>query len=237
MSSQDIPILNHLLQRLSPDDLALIMPMEPVDLALRRNLETAGAGTAFVYFMQEGLASVVAEPVSGKGVEVGIVGREGMTGHGVLYGDTQSPFETFIQSAGSALRIQPDRLRRAMEASPSLQGMLLLYARTFSIQVATTAYANGNAKLEERLSRWLLMVQDRVGNTLHITHEFLGIMLAVRRAGVTVALQILEGEGLIRAQRGTVVITDRNGLIKAANSSYGLAEREYQRLLGRPDKH
>jgi CRP-like cAMP-binding protein len=217
---------------LSSADLALLMPMDRVELSLRQDLETANAITEFVYFIEDGLASVVAQSGSSKAVEVGIVGPEGMTGHGIVYGDQQSPFATFIQSAGAGWRIEADRLRSALDSSASLRGTVLLYARAFSIQVATTAFANGNSKLEERLSRWLLMVQDRVGNTLHITHEFLSIMLAVRRSGVTVGLQVLEGRGLIRAQRGAIIITDRKGLIEASNRSYGLAEAEYDRLLG-----
>jgi CRP-like cAMP-binding protein len=106
------------------------------------------------------------------------------------------------------------------------------YARAFSIQVATTALANGRSKLDERLARWLLMVSDRVGTTFPITHEFISLMLGVRRPGVTLAIQILEGKGMIRASRGSVTILDRHGLIGLANGSYGFAEAHYARLLG-----
>ncbi len=107
------------------------------------------------------------------------------------------------------------------------------YAQAFLIQTVQTALANGTAKIEERLSRWILMSHDRVGhNDLPLTHEFLSIMLAVRRPGVTDALHQLEGRGLIRATRGQITVVDRAGLIRVAEGSYGVPEAEYQRLLG-----
>jgi hypothetical protein len=105
--------------------------------------------------------------------------------------------------------------------------------RAFAIQVAFTALANGRAKLEERLARWLLMVHDRVvGDRIVLTHEYMAVMLGVRRPGVTVALHILEGKGAIRSHRGEVVIKDREGLAAEAGGGYGQPETEYARLLG-----
>jgi DNA-binding transcriptional MocR family regulator len=92
--------------------------------------------------------------------------------------------------------------------------------------------ANGQAKLEERLARWLLMCHNRVkGDEMTLTHEFLATMLGVRRAGVTIALHMLESQGLIRATRGVVTIQDREGLEEAADGSYGQPEAEYRRLF------
>ena len=109
--------------------------------------------------------------------------------------------------------------------------MLLCYTRAFSVQVATTAVANGHGTLEARLYRWLLMVGDRLGQSFAVTHQFLALMLGVRRSGVTLAIQILEGRGLIKATRGNVTIIDRPGLIEHAAGTYGFAEAEYDRLL------
>jgi len=122
-----------------------------------------------------------------------------------------------------------------MERHDEIRRAFLRYARAFSIQVATTALANGRARLDERLARWLLMVQDRSGTTFPITHEFISVMLGVRRPGVTLAIQILEGNGLIEARRGVVTIVDRDGLIKLSNGAYGVAEKHYERLLGSDD--
>jgi hypothetical protein len=119
-----------------------------------------------------------------------------------------------------------------MSDSPELRNVLLRYSQAFMIQTAHTALANGRAKLEERLARWLLMAHDRVnGDEVPLVHEFLALMLGVRRAGVTVALHMLEGQALIRASRGKIVVLDRQGLEEAANGLYGVPEREYERLM------
>jgi CRP-like cAMP-binding protein len=195
-------------------------------------LEPAGGPIEHVYFIEDGVASVVAQSKGNPEIEVGITGLEGMTGLALVEADDRSPFETFVQVSGSAIRVDAAHFSAAIAASPAFRDLTLRYARAFHLQVAGTAISNGRSKLEERLARWLLMVHDRVGKSFNITHEFLAVMLAVRRAGVTLALQILEGKGLIRASRGTVTVVDRDGLIETSNGAYGLAEREYERLLG-----
>jgi CRP-like cAMP-binding protein len=178
------------------------------------------------------MASVVATMQRGRDIEVGVIGREGMTGSAIVQGDDRSPYHTYVQVDGSAFRIGFDDFRDALRQSPTMRAVLTLYVRVFAIQVSATALANGRSRLEERLARWLLMVHDRTdSDRFAITHEFLAIMLGVRRPGVTVALHILEGKGLIRSNRAEVVITDRDGLVELADGAYGLPEREYHRLL------
>jgi CRP-like cAMP-binding protein len=231
LSENTYPIRNWLLRRLSASDRERLGSLERVDLALRKTLEAANEPVEFVYFLEDGLASVVSDNAAGT-IEVGVIGVEGMTGLGLASGDMQSPFETFMQIEGMAMRCTSVDLVRAMAESEALRALVGKYARAFAIQVATTAIANGRSKLEERLARWLLMVSDRAGAHFHITHEFVAVMLGVRRSGVTLAIQSLEGRGLIRASRGGIHIADRDGMIGMAQHSYGLAEREYQRLLG-----
>lgn len=225
---------NRLLAALSADDLAFLEPnLEAVELELRKKLEIPNRPIKYVYFPEAGFASVVANGNGGRQVEVGIIGREGMTGQMVVFGNSQSPHETFIQVAGSGQRIPADDLRAAMDASDTLRSMFLHYAQAFVVQTAHTALANGRGKLEERLARWLLMAHDRLdGDELPLIHEFLALMLAVRRPGVTVALQALEKDGLIDRKRGYIQVTDREGLEEAANGLYGVPEKEYQRLIG-----
>src|SRR5215207_9787454 len=110
-----------------------------------------------------------------------------------------------------------------------------LPVQAFMIQVGQTALANGCHTLEQRLARWLLMCHDRVdGDEVFTTHEFLSLMLGVRRAGVTDALKILEERGLISTKRGRVTVLDRMGLDGVAGDSYGVCEAEYARLIGLP---
>ena len=127
-------------------------------------------------------------------------------------------------------------LRKAAEASTTLRNLLLRYAQAFSVQTSFTALSNAVHPIEERLARWLLMCHDRVeGNEVPLTHEFLSLMLAVRRPTVTTALHVLEGNRFITAERGLITIRDRPRLEEFAGNSYGRAETEYERLIGRID--
>jgi CRP-like cAMP-binding protein len=224
---------NRLLSHLAADDLALLMPgLTRVDLPLRKQLEAPGKRISHVYFIDSGFASVVADGSARSKIEVGMIGREGMTGLAVVLGSDRTPHETYIQNAGEGSRIGAANLRSAITRSRSLQNSLLLYAHTFFVQATYTAMANGRSKLEDRLARWLLMAHDRLDvDDLNITHEFLSIMLGVRRPGVTVALNLLEKKGLIKSHRGVTTIVDRKGLRQASNGAYGEPEAEFDRLF------
>jgi CRP-like cAMP-binding protein len=217
---------NRILSGLSAADRALLKPdLEPVDLALRQVLEVPDKPIPHTYFIEYGLASMVATNKH-KRLEVGLIGCEGFTGIPIVLGNDRSPNETFMQVAGNGIRIPADKLRAAITKSRSLQSALLGFAHTFMNQTASTALSNGTATLEERLARWLLMANDRLrGDEVPLTHEFLSLMLGVRRAGVTVALHYLEQRGLIRLSRKQIVITDRNGLRAAANGTYHHPEK------------
>jgi CRP-like cAMP-binding protein len=148
--------------------------------------------------LQRGLAYVIA---THRQLEVGLIGRDGMTGIAVVLGNGRSPNETFIQVAGEGMAISSDALRNALQQSRSLERALLSYAHAFLNQTSRTALSNGTTTLEERLARWLLMANDRLGgDSVPLTHEFLSLMLGVRRAGVTVALHFLEKRGIIQSR-------------------------------------
>ena len=191
-----------------------------------------------VYFPESGIASIVAESPQNRQIEVGLIGREGMTGVNIVLGDDRSPHSTYVQSAGQGHRVSAEDLRRAMQRSASLRDGLLLFAQTLMIQMTYTALVNRQAKVAERLARWLLMAQDRLdGNELPLTHEFLAVMLSVRRAGVTTALNLLQGQGLVEAKRGIVIVRNRAGLQAIAAGLYGIPEVHYRRLIGGRAKH
>jgi CRP-like cAMP-binding protein len=212
---------NKILAALSNADLALLQPhLEPVELEVRKVLEQPNKPIKHSYFIERGLASIVAGN-SHKRLEVGLIGSEGMTGLPIVLGNDRSPHENFIQVAGEGSRIPADKLRGAMRQSRSLEKAFLKFAHSFMNQTANTAFSNGTATLEERLARWLLMANDRLdGDEIPLTHDFLSLMLGVRRAGVTVALNYLEHRGVIRLSRGQIVITDRKGLKASANGTY-----------------
>ena len=217
---------NRILSRLSDDDAALLTPdLEPVELALRQVLETPDKPIQHAYFIEYGLASIVAAN-GHKRLEVGLIGCEGMTGLPIVLGNDRSPHETFMQVAGNGQRIAADKLRAAIAQSGSLGRALLAFAHAFLNQTANTALSNGTATLEERLARWLLMANDRLhGDEVPLTHEFLSLMLGVRRAGVTVALHYLEKRGLISLSRKQILISERKGLKAAANGTYHEPEK------------
>lgn len=227
-------IRNQLLAGLPPEAFSLLQPhLEAVTLNVRDPLNVPNEPTRFVYFIDSGIGSVMLGPERTTGVEVGMVGREGVVGVSVVLGAEQSPHQAFIQVPGAGWRIASARLTDAMERNAPLRRFLLRYVHAYTVQVASTAHANADYTVEERLARWLLMCRDRSDDEqISITHEFLALMLGVRRPGVTVATHVLEGEHLIRATRGLITVLDREGLRRKANGSYGLAESEYDRLFG-----
>ena len=233
-SSSSSPARNLLLAALSQADRDRLQPhLQPIDLELRKPLEQPNKRIDSVYFLDQGIASVVAVQAKETKVEIGLIGREGMTGLAIVLGNHRSPHSTYIQAAGRGRRIAAAELRKALAASATLQGLLLKFVQAFTVQTAHTAVANARAKLEQRLARWILMAHDRIdGNTVPLTHEFLALMLGVRRAGVTEALNALESQRLIESSRGRVVVRDRKGIERRAGESYGVPEAEYRRLLG-----
>jgi CRP-like cAMP-binding protein len=213
---------NRILSRLSPSDSALLKPhLKTVDLPIRFQLEDHDKLIKHVYFVEDGVVSVVANGLGKRKIEVGIIGPEGMTGFAIIMGADRAAHECFVQIAGSAQRIATADLRRAMERSTTLHRAFLLFGNSFAIQTARTALANGRSRIEERLARWLLMAHDRVvGDEIVLTHEFLSVMLGVRRPGVTEAINRLEEAGLVRSWRGTISILDRPGLEKSSDGTY-----------------
>ncbi|GJE56943.1 hypothetical protein EKPJFOCH_3453 [Methylobacterium thuringiense] len=205
--------------------------MESVPLDLQKLIIEPHKPIEHVYFVETGIISMLADAGEGR-VEVGMIGREGLAGLPALLGAVQSPFAYLVQGAGTAQRIRTDALHRVIQERPSLIRLFSLYAAAMMAQIAQTTYANANFTLESRLARWILMVQDRTdGDELLITHEFLSLMLSVRRPGVTSATHVLEGIGAISAKRGRIIVRDREKLQDLADGAYEVAEHEYERLM------
>jgi CRP-like cAMP-binding protein len=207
--------------------------LERVELPLRTQLEARSKRVDHAYFLEDGIASVVANGTDDSSIEVGLIGSEGMTGLAVVMGAERAAHSTYMQVAGTGYRIPAQALRQTIEQSAELQRTFSRFAHTFFVQTTYTALANGRHKVEERLARWLLMAHDRIeGDELPLTHEFLAIMLGVRRSGVTTALKDLADRGLIESRRRMIRIADREGLKKASRGAYGPAELEFEKLFG-----
>jgi CRP-like cAMP-binding protein len=224
---------NGVLARLSAEDFSILGPaLEWVDLKLAEILHQANEVVEFAYFPTAGICSVIAENASGVRIETGIIGKEGFIGIPIVLFAGSTPSQILVQAEGRALRIAKEDLRQVMAKSPFLMALLLRYVHVFGVQTSQAAVANGHYSINERLARWLLMSQDRVDSPgFTMTHEFLSVMLAVRRASVTEAVNELEAQGLIRATRGRISIIDRSRLEKVAADSYGVPEKEYKRLI------
>jgi CRP-like cAMP-binding protein len=226
-------IENRLLALLAPADFEEILPyLEWVDLKVRDPVYGPDEVAEYAYFPVSGICSVIA--VTGEGVksETGIIGREGFVGSSIVLYAGSSPFEVVVQVSGRALRISRKNLQKVMTSNHGVLTLLLRFIHVFGVQTSQTAVANSRYTIPQRLARWLVMCGDRVdGEQFTMTHEFLSVMLTVRRAGVTDAINVLEGRKLIRATRGHIAIIDRAALQATAKGSYGVAEKEYKRLI------
>jgi CRP-like cAMP-binding protein len=227
---------NHLLRRLPSEAFAALAPhLERTPLAARMAVFEPERPIERVCFPEAGLISILARSRSGGRIEAGLIGPEGACGLAVILADDRSPNEAVVQCPGQGVWLSADRLRQLMKSTPELERVMLRFVHSFIIQTAHTALADGRARLDQRLGRWLLMAHDRLGRPeLPLTHELLASMLGVRRAGVTVALNGLERMGAIRMNRGVVTIGERTLLEGVAGPWYGVPEREYRRLLGEP---
>jgi len=232
---------NRVLASLGDDDFALVHPhLQPAALKFRQCVEPANRRIETVYFPYTGIISIVAmTPNRQYQSEVGLVGCDGMTGLPVLLESEPPRCNAFVQVPGDGVSLCADILRNLVRTSSSLRSQMLRYVHVFLLQAIHTALANAEGRIDQRLARWLLMAHDRsAGDSLRLTHDFLALMLGVRRAGVTIALHQLESEGLITTARGNIQIMDRMGLERSAGGFYGAPERELNALLEirtRPD--
>lgn len=187
-------VRNRLLTSLPPADFKrLAASLMPVTLTLKQFLVEADEPIEAAYFIETGIISYLQYLEGGEALEIGLIGSEGMLGLPLILGVDRAPVGGMVQIAGTALRINPAALRQAFNESEALRTRLLRYMQAFHIQVSQTAVCNSHHTLEERLIRWLLMAHDRADNDrFPMTHEFMSLMLGVRRAGVSVTAGALK---------------------------------------------
>ncbi|HUX73816.1 MAG TPA: Crp/Fnr family transcriptional regulator [Steroidobacteraceae bacterium] len=232
-SRRRAPRPNELLARLSRDDRRrLLRNDKPLELAFGHVLCEPGERLHYVYFPVDSIISLVTAIDGHAGLEVGLVGNEGMYGVPLALGVDVSPLKGLVQGSGTAWRVDALRLRRQLQRSASLRNVLHRYAEVLMIQLSMEAACTRFHVVETRLARWLLMTADRAhADAFHITHQFLSYMLGVRRVGVTRAATALRRRKLIRYHRGNISIIDRAGLEAASCTCYATAKREYKRTM------
>lgn len=209
-----ISIKNKILSSIPPDQFERIQPfIESFEFSRGRVLYELDESIEYIYFPESAMVSLVTQMLDGRIIEVGLVGNEGMTGLTALFGQKRSAERALVQIANGGVRAPLSVIAREFERGDRLQKIVLSYANAFMRQVGQTAACNASHSVEERLSRWLLMCQDRVeSNTLNLTQEFLSEMLGTRRATVNVAAITLQAANYIRYSRGQITIMDRPGL-------------------------
>ncbi len=197
-----------------------------VDLPHHLSLHEPTQKIEFVYFPNRGMVSQVVVTKDGRTVEVGVVGSEGYVGAGLAAGLTRSSVREIIQIAGDGFRMMGSALERILRLAPQLQLMLNRHAGLQGMQVAQTAACNRLHDIQQRLSRWLLMTQDRVGSgVLPITHDFIATMMGTDRATVSMTASVLQKMGMIEYVRGAVKIVNRRKLEKSACECYGVIQQ------------
>lgn len=225
-------VRNAILAGLPAAELAQLQTqLEPVAFGRQQVLTPRERPIDQVLFLESGYATRIALMEDGDGVEIGLVGREGMVGLAPALGAETEMFEVVAQMPGQALRLPLAAFQEAMAQLPAFHGIVSRYVLGHFEQVAQTAVCNSRHQVDQRLARWLLMAQDRAeGDSVPVTHEVLAMMLGVRRASVSVAAAAMQRAGCIRYERGRITVTDRPGLEAAACECYAAFRRGNERL-------
>jgi len=206
--------------------------LHPVSLELRHVIQAVTDPFKHVYFIEQGVASVLTTMANGATIEVGMIGMEGLVGVSALFGAEVSSQNVICQIPGTALRMNTARCVDAFNQSAEVRKVLLRFADALFNLSAQTAACNRLHSIEQRCARWLLMARARhTSDVIPMTHEFLSSMLGVRRAGVTETAGELQRSGLVRLQQGKVTIIDRDGLEGAACECYALDRDRLNHLL------
>ena len=221
------PVRNKLLLAIPDEEFRKIRSrLQFIELPHHLTLHQPHQTVRFAHFPNAGLISLVVELKDGRTVEAGLLGNEGASGMPAVLGLSRSPLREIVQIAGDAFRVRVNALRELLPSTPVLQATLNRYAAGLAMQLAQTAACNRLHKIEERLSRWLLIAQDRVDSGIvPITHDFLATMLGTDRPSVTVAAGVLQREGIIEYTRGSVRILNRKKLESFACECYALIKQ------------
>ena len=231
----DFSFKNRILSTLPLSDMIIICPhLHPVDLKQHQVLYDIGEDFESIYFIEQGVASILTTMEDGSSVEAGMVGFEGLTPIAGLLGDKASEQHTVIQLPGHAFKMNVVTCKAIFDENINFRQVVLRFTNSILRLSGQTAACNRLHSLEQRLVRWLLMSSDRLeSDILPYTQEYLSIMLGVRRAGVTEAAGELQRSGLIRYHHGHVTITDRTGIEKAACECYCVDQARFKNLFSK----
>ncbi len=227
------PVKNALLLAIPDREFGLLRPhLEYLELPHHQILQEPGQKIEYAYFLNHGMISLVILTSDGRSVEVAIVGNEGMVGTSLAVGLNRGPHRAIIQISASGFRVKSELLGEVLSRTPELRLIMNRYVLIQGLQVAQIAACNRLHEVEQRLARWLLMCQDRIGSEeFPMTHEFLAQMLGTGRPSVSLAAGILQRAGMIENIRGTVKIVNRKGLEGSSCECYA-AMRQFSASMG-----
>jgi CRP-like cAMP-binding protein len=223
---------NRILSALTGEEYERLIPhLEQVSLPLSQILFRPDEVLKYVYFPETCIVSLLTDLSDGYGIEVGLVGREGMAGVSVILGTDKEPKVATVQGAGTALRMRASVIRDEARRGGRLQTYLLRYTHALMSQISQSVVCNVRHRIEGRLARWLLMYQDRFEkDEFRLTHEFIANMLGIRRAGVSMVANKLKRDGLIDYDRGQFRILNRRELEAMTCECYGIVKEEFDSL-------
>lgn len=233
MSVTPTPRQNHLLGAIPIEVQHRLFPeLELVPLPLGKILYESGDVLHHVYFPTDSIVSLLYVMESGASAEISVVGNEGMIGVALFMGGGSTPSRAIVQSAGSAYRLQGQRLKDEFNRHGEMMLLLLRYTQSLITQMAQTAVCNRHHSVDQQLCRWLLLSLDRLpSNRLIMTQELIANMLGVRREGVTDAAGKLQKQGVIEYSRGQITVLDRPKLEQLSCECYAVVKKETDRLL------
>lgn len=225
--------LNRLLATLPKKEYNRLLPhLKTVSLVLGEELYESGDAIKYVYFPNDAIISLISELSETSGLEVGMVGNEGMAGLAIFMGVSVSPTRALVQGSGTAIRMSAAAVRKEANRLGSLHHLLHRYSHSLLTQVSQSSVCNRFHLVDTRLARWLLMTNDRLGaEEFPLTQEFLSSMLGVRREGVSKAAGALQAGKLIRYSRGMITILNRRGLEAKSCECYAIIKAETDAYL------
>jgi len=237
-NSEGKPVRNQILLAIPDEEFqSLRQDLHYLDLPQRTVLHEPKQKLQFVYFLNSGMVSLVFRTKNGESVEVGVLGNEGFTPIAVSAGLRSVPHQAIMQVSGDGFRMPASAMEPALASNPRLQTALNRYAALHGMQVAQTAGCNRLHDLEQRLSRWLLLTQDRVGSgLLKITHDFLAMMLGTDRPSVSLAAGSLQKKKIIEYTHGAVKVLNRKKLESTACECYSTIQQFNGEMLLAPQE-
>lgn len=226
---------NRILSALPSGELRRLTPhLVETPLAFKHSLFKADQPITQVCFPDIGVCSVISVMASGATAEVATIGNEGMTGLALFYGDESEPSESIVQVPGIGRMLPADVFQAEMARQETLYTLIRHYAHALVVQLMQSAACNALHGVEERTCKWLLMTHDRLeGDEFKLTHEFLGLMLGVRRSSVTLVAHQLQRAGMINYRLGVVTILDRKGLEQTSCECYAVVRAYFDKFLAR----